>query len=47
MATYDSSAPPKRVRGDKREDSPKDYLNPFKTPLAHKKLKGERQNYNV
>ena len=24
---------PKKVRGDKPSDSPKNYLNPFKTPL--------------
>ena len=33
MAKYDPSARPKKVRQDKPSDSPKNYLNPFKTPL--------------
>ena len=33
MATYDPSAPPKRVRRDKPSDSKKNYENPFRTPI--------------
>ena len=44
---YNPAAPPKKVRTDKSGDSPKNYLNPFRTPLAHKKLKGEQPHRNV
>ena len=47
MPTYDMSKPPKKVRTDKPGDSPKNYQNPFRTPLAHKKLKGEQPHRNV
>jgi len=33
MPTYDPSKPPKRVRKDKPGDSPKNYSNPFRTPI--------------
>tara|TARA_B100000902_G_C26420942_1_gene486795 strand:- start:275 stop:415 length:141 start_codon:yes stop_codon:yes gene_type:complete len=42
---YNPAAPPKKVRKDKPGDSPKNYLNPFRT--AHKKLKGEQPHRNV
>ena len=45
---------PYRLDGpdERRKDRPKGPIpgggtNPFRTPLAHKKLKGERPNHNV
>ena len=37
---YDPAKPPKRVRKDKPSDSPKNYLNPFRTML---KVKGKKK----
>ena len=44
---YNPAAPPKKVRTDKPGDSPKNFQNPFRTPLVHKKLKSEQKGYNV
>ena len=43
MAKYDPSAPPKRVRKDKPGDSPKNYLNPFRTALKTKNKKKKKR----
>ena len=34
---YDASKPPKKVRKDKPGDSPKNYLNPFRTQAKKSK----------
>ena len=45
MPKYDPSAPPKRVRKDKPGDSPKNYLNPFRTLLKASAKKKKKKSY--
>jgi len=50
---YDASKPPKKVRTDKPGDSPKNYLNPFRTVKSNENKRvasrvfGDRKNKEV
>ena len=47
MPTYDPSAPPKKVRGDKPGDSKKPYTNPFRKQAKGNVKKAFDQGYKA